>query len=78
MVFSTMFVGTLSHSKNSSARHYQTRTYVFMSSIRYSFPILIKLEFFDTFSKDIQTSNLMKFRPGATEMCNARLGEHQR
>jgi len=44
--FSTTFVRNISHSKKKCARYDKTYTLVLMSSTRYSWPILAKLEFF--------------------------------
>jgi hypothetical protein len=46
LIFSTTFVWNISHSKNISARYDQKCKLVFVQSTRYSYVILIKLEFF--------------------------------
>jgi hypothetical protein len=45
LIFSTNFVGNISHSEKNSARYFHKRENVFMSSTRYSCQILTKLEF---------------------------------
>ena len=46
VMFSTTLVWNISHSNKNSARCYNKRTQVFVQSTRYSWQILIKLDFF--------------------------------
>jgi hypothetical protein len=57
-----------SHCKHKSARYNQKCTLVFTWSTCCYFPVLIKLEFFDKFSKNNQISNFMKIHPVVVEL----------
>jgi len=51
-IFSATYVWNISHSKNNLARYYHKLTLVFRWSTRYACKFLMKLEFFDRFSKN--------------------------
>ena len=69
----TTFVWNISHSKKNWARYDKKRILVFMWSARYSYQILMKLEFSRRFSKKKNTiiSNLMNICPVGAELFRA-------
>ena len=71
LITSAIFIWNISHSKKNWARYDQKYIIVFMWSTRYTFLILIKLEFLDIFSKNTQISSLMKICPVGAELFQA-------
>ena len=66
-IISAKFIWNISYSKKNWVRYEQKCIFVFMWSVRYTWLILIKLEFLDIFSKNTQISSFMKICPVAAE-----------
>jgi hypothetical protein len=71
LIFFTTVVRKISHSKKNWKTCDQKCILTFMYCAGYSCHILIKLEFFNRFSKNTQTPNMMKIRPVGTELFHA-------
>jgi hypothetical protein len=67
-IFSKIFVWNISHSWKNLARYDQKCVSVFIWSTRYSCLILMKWNFLDRFSKNIQISNLFKIHLMGAEL----------
>ena len=68
LIFYTISVWSMFYSKKKWARYYNKFVLGFMWSGRYSCHILMKLEFFNRFSNNSQTSNSLKIPSLGTEL----------
>jgi len=68
LIFSTTFVSNISHYRKKWVRCDQKRILVFMQSTRYSYQILMKLEFSRQISKNSQISHSMNIHPVGAEL----------
>jgi len=66
-IFCTTFVWNVSHSNKNWARYGKDK-YWSTCKVTYSCQILMKLEFFDRFSKNTRISDFMKIRPVGAEL----------
>jgi hypothetical protein len=71
LIFSTASVCNIFHSKKKWARCGQNCILIFLWSTRYSWPILMKLNFLDRFLKNTQISIVMKTHPVWTVLSHA-------
>jgi len=71
LIFTTNFVWNVSHCKKNFARYDKQRTLVFTWSTCFSCQILIKLEFFDRFSKNTQLLLFIEIRLVGSELFHA-------